>query len=220
LYGVVAGAVCPAAGLNGFLVLQCCCCLPPARAGTRSSRRSRAGPGPGLHLAFIFASCVPVYTVFLAPEILHFTLVLCAYFLWLYKEVAEVTPGRSGFLGGFLRSRASDVSAAILLGAATYSKPTHALLIAPIVLWSWWRRRWAAGLVAGAACVLVAGGLFGMTALNTGEFNYQGGDRKAFYATFPFDGSAPDAWNARGVEMTRTIPTPRTSSSTSGTGSR
>ena len=33
------------------------------------------------------------------------------------------------------------------------------------------------------------------------EFNYQGGDRKAFYGRFPFDGSAPDAWNAQGVEM-------------------
>ena len=32
--------------------------------------------------------CVPIYLVFLAPEIFNFTLVTVAYFLWLYKEVA------------------------------------------------------------------------------------------------------------------------------------
>ncbi|HEV3058162.1 MAG TPA: hypothetical protein VGY48_07925 [Vicinamibacterales bacterium] len=195
LYGVVAAPFVRVLGLNGFLVLHVLLLFAAGACGYAFlAAQSRPGPALAFTLAFIFASCVPVYTVFLAPEILHFSLVLCAYFLWLYKEVSPEG-------GGVLRGRASDVCAAVLLGAATYSKPTHALLIAPLVLWSWWRRQWIAGFLTGAVCVLVAGGLFGMTALNSGEFNYQGGDRKAFYATFPFDGS-PDAWNARGVEMT------------------
>src|SRR5262249_18801780 len=55
------------------------------------------------------------------------------------------------------------------------------------------------GLLVGAAFVAVAAALYGATALNSGEFNYQGGDRKACYHSFPFDGSKPDPWtdNAR-----------------------
>ena len=101
-------------------------------------------------LAFVGATCVPVYAVFLAPEILHFSLVFFAYFLWLYKEVKPDAPA-------WLRGRGSDIAAAILLGAATYSKPpNHALLVAPIVLWFWWRRKWLDGFVVGAVSVAVA----------------------------------------------------------------
>src|SRR5947207_3066641 len=82
------------------------------------------------------ATCVSMYAVFLAPEILHFAIIFFAYFLWLYKEVKPDAPA-------WLRGRGSDVAAVILLGAATYSKPpNHALLVAPIVFWFWWRRHW------------------------------------------------------------------------------
>jgi membrane-bound metal-dependent hydrolase YbcI (DUF457 family) len=100
-----------------------------------------------------------------------------------------------------MRSRSSDFVAAALLAAVTYSKPTHVFLIAPLVLWAWWRRRWFEGLAVGIVFAVITAGFYGATALNSGEFNYQGGDRKAFYGRFPFDGSEPDAWNARGVEM-------------------
>jgi hypothetical protein len=71
----------------------------------------------------------------LTPEVFNFSLVFFAYFLWLYKEVAPSPASR------FLQGTMSDVGAAVLLGAATYSRPSHALLVAPIVLWWWWRRR-------------------------------------------------------------------------------
>jgi hypothetical protein len=116
--------------------------------------------------------------------------VFFAYFLWLYKEVAPAH-GHD-----FLRGSGSDVVASLLLGAATYSKPSHALLIAPIVVWWWWRRRYLRGLVLGALCVATVAGLFGINALNSGEFNYQGGDRKTFYEKFPFDGSTGDVWTS------------------------
>src|SRR6185436_7090083 len=89
----------------------------------------------------------------------------------------------------------SDVWAAILLGAATYSKPSHALLVAPLVLWWWWRRRIVNGVIVGAVAVIAAASLFGVNALYSGEFNYQGGDRKTFYGTFPFDASGVNAWD-------------------------
>lgn len=195
LYGVLAAPFVRAFGLNGFYVMHVLL-LFGAGVCLYLFLAAQSSPGPALAFttAFVLASCVPVYVVFIAPEVMNFALVAAAYFLWLYKEVAA--PG-----AGFLRGRGSDLLGAALLGAVTYSKPTHAPLIAPLVLWAAWRREWlqAAALAAMFAAVAVA--LFGATAINTGEFNYQGGDRRTFYLTFPFDGSAPDPWNARGVEM-------------------
>lgn len=195
IYGFVAAPFVRLFGLNGFLVLHV---LLLFLAGTCAyvflAARSRPGPALIFALAFIFASCVPVYAVFLAPEILNYSLVTVAYFLWSYKEVAPEGTG-------FLRSRGSDFAAAALLAAVTYSKPTHIFLIAPLVLWAWWRRRFVDGLAIGIVFAVFTAAFYGGTALNSGEFNYQGGDRKAFYGRFPFDGSEPDAWNARGLEM-------------------
>src|SRR5262249_25055363 len=159
-------------GLNGMLVLNV---LLMAVAGTCAytflAARSRPAVALLFTLAFLFASCVPIYLVFLAPEIFNFTLVTVAYFLWLYKEVAPARAPR------VLLGRASDLIAALLLGVATYSKPSHAPLVAPLVMWAWWRRQYAHGLVVGIVAVAAAGLLFGVNALATGEFNYQGGDR-------------------------------------------
>jgi len=75
-----------------------------------------------------------------------------------------------------------------LVGVLTYSKPTHAILMGPIGLLLLTRRQWhrLAGVV--LVWTLAAGGLFAVNAAITGEFNYQGGDRKTFYSYvgFPF----------------------------------
>ena len=42
---------------------------------------------------------------------------------------------------------AIPIAAAILLGLATFSKPLNILLVGPIVLLLWWRRRFLAGAV-------------------------------------------------------------------------
>src|SRR5262249_40020227 len=171
VFHVLLVALCVAAAYS-FLVAQA---SPPAAATFTS--------------AFFGATVLPVYGVFLMPEIFNFTLVFLAYFLWLYKEVA---PG-SRLKGGW-----TDVAAAVLLGIGTYSKPVPiAVLVAPLVLLPWVRRRWAWGLLVGLAAVVVAASLFCLNAANSGEFNYQAGDRKTFYGAFPFD--TPDAtWDRRG----------------------
>src|SRR5262249_61183959 len=84
----------------------------------------------------------------------------------------------------------------------TYSKASHALLVAPLVLWAWWRRRWVEGGVVGAVAVLAAALLFGATAAATGEFNYQGGDRRTFYSKFPFDGSSQHVFEEAAIHAT------------------
>jgi hypothetical protein len=194
VYGIVAAPFVRLFGLNGFLVLHVLLLFGAGVCGYRFlAARSRPGPALAFALAFIGASCVPVYAVFLAPEILNFSLVVYAYFFWIYKEVAPQAKG-------FLWSRRSDYLAAALLGVATYSNPRHALLIAPIVAWFWWRRRWIDGLEVGAAFVALTSLLFLATALNTGEFNYQGGERKSFsLGAYPFDGVQPDPWQVAGA---------------------
>jgi hypothetical protein len=195
IYAVVAAPFVRVLGLNGFLVLHVLLLFAAGACGYRFlAARSSPGPALAFAMAFVLASCVPVYTVFLTPEILNYTIVTVAYFLWLYKEVAPEG-------AGFLRGRASDITAAVILGAVTYSKPTHIFLIGPLVLWALWRRELVRGVVIAGAFAVATAALYGATALNTGEFNYQGGDRKAFYSRFPFDGSTPDAWYAQGVEM-------------------
>jgi hypothetical protein len=191
-------------GLNGFLVFNVlllfgvCVCGYYFLAARR--RPGEYGPALAFTLAFVGATVVPVYGVFLTSDLFNFALVFFAYFLWLYKEVAPSTGQETD--GG---ARA-DIAAAVLLGMATFSKPPNALLIAPLVLLLWWRRRIWAGLVVGAVFAVTVAGLFGINALSSGEFNYQGGDRRTFYTNFPFD-SPEHSWNRlaetrQSVEMT------------------
>ena len=76
-------------GLGGMLMLQRACCSPAASGARCASVRRASAPGPALILgvAFVVASVVPVFGVFLTSEIFNFSLVLFAYFLWLYKTV-------------------------------------------------------------------------------------------------------------------------------------
>jgi hypothetical protein len=195
LYPIVAAPFVRLLGLNGFFVLHVLLVFGVCVCGYKFlAAQSPPAPSMLFTLAFVAATCVPVYVVFLAPEILHFSLIFYAYFLWLYKEVNPNAPA-------WLRGRGSDIAAAMLLGAATYSKPNHALLVAPLVLLFWWRRKWLDGFVVGAVSVVVACACFGLTAMNAGEFNYQGGDRKTFYTAFPFDGSKDSVWDRQGREM-------------------
>jgi hypothetical protein len=143
-----------------------------------------------LTTAFLGASTLPPYVVFLTPEVFNFALVFVAYFLWLYREVAPETR--------FSGSR-SQIAAAVLLGLVTYSKLSHVLLIAPLVLLAWWRREWTRGFLVGVVCVAVAALWFGLTGVVSGDFNYQGGgqNRRTFYTKFPFD-SPQGTWDTPG----------------------
>ncbi len=192
IYPVFAAPFVWLAGLNGFLVFHVLLLVGVIVCGYQFlSATSKPTPAVAFTLAFVMATVVPVYVVFLTSDIFNFAVVFFAYFLWLYKEVAP--PG-----GRFLRSFASDIAAAALLGIATFSKPTHLPLVIPLVLLFWWRRRFSAGLMTACVFVLVTGGLWGVNAFGTGEFNYQGGDRKTFYGSYPFD-SPGATWDRSGT---------------------
>jgi hypothetical protein len=196
IYPLIAAPFVRLLGLNGLLVLNVLLLFGVCVCGyTFLEARSRPGPALAFTLAFVAAACIPVYAVFLLPEVFNFALASFAGFLWLYKEVA---PDRTRSV---LTGPASDYLAAVLIGIVTYSKINHGLLIGPIVLWLWWRRQYLTGLLVATVFAITMLSLFWANALVTGEFNYQGGDRKSFVGHFPFDGSTESAWDSKGTEM-------------------
>jgi hypothetical protein len=185
IYPLVAAPFVAVFGTNGFLVFHA---LLLALAAWCSylflHARMPAGPAVLLAAGFIMVSVVPVYFVWITPELFNFTLGLVAYFCWLYKEVAPPPP--AGSRARWLFGPASTLVAAALIGIATFSKPTNALLFVPIAAWLVWRRQWARAVVASSLFLLVAVGLFGANMAITGEWNYQGGRRITLNWEFPF----------------------------------
>jgi hypothetical protein len=184
-YPLFAAPFVRAFGTNGFLVLHAVLlALVVWCSYLFLLTRMNALLASAMTGAFIMASIVPVYFVWITPEFFNFSLGLLAYFCWLYKEVAP----RDRPLRGtrWLFTPAGDVAAALLLGVATFSKITNALLFLPILLWLAWRRRWGTFLVVGIAFGLCAGGFFLANVAISGEWNYQGGYRGTFAAEFPF----------------------------------
>ena len=185
IYSVLAAPFVRLAGLNGLLafhvlLLSGAVLLSYRFVAARSARRVSLTYA----LGFFCVSIVPVHMVFLSSDILHVAGVSYAYFLWFYKDVSP--PDAEG-VAARLHGGWTDIAAAVILGIVTFSKPLNVLLIAPPVLAAWGRGRFRAGLVMGTvfACTVAAG--FAVNALVTGELNYQGGDRKTFYGTFPFE---------------------------------
>jgi hypothetical protein len=196
IYPLVAAPFVEVFGTSGFLVLHALLLSAVILCGYLFLH-ARSGRIVSVILAsgFVMASIVPVYFVFLMPEVFNFSVVFLAYFCWLYKEVArpDQTPPRMQWLF----SGRSDVVAATLLGIATFSKATNAFLFAPIVIWQGWcllrgsRSRTGQMVRAILAFALLAGGLFAVNKLSSGEWSYQGGERATYYFEFPFQNEVP-----------------------------
>lgn len=179
IYPLVAAPFVMAFGTNGFLVLHAVLLsldflvIYLFLAGRTTSTQAAIA----LTAVFLFASVVPVYFVWLTPELFNFSLVLYALYFWARNET---DPG--------MRSAKGDYIAAALLGVLIFSKPTHLPLLLPIAGLSLLRRQFARVAMVCLICGVVAASLFAVNAAITGEFNYQGGNRKTFYSStgFPF----------------------------------
>jgi hypothetical protein len=173
-------------GTNGFLVLNALLLTLATWFGYLFLQtRVPAWVAAVLSAGFVMASVVPVYFVWIAPELFNFSLSVVAYCCWLYKEVAA--PGQAPRGHQWLTRGVSDAIASILLGILTFSKATNVLLFPPLVLWWVWRREWRRALTNTVVFGIVAAGLFAINLAITGEWNYQGGeDRRTFVNEFPF----------------------------------
>ncbi len=193
IYPVAASPFVLVFGTNGFLVFHALLlALAVFCAYVFLHARAPALPSAILAAAFVLMSVVPVYFVWITPELFNFSLCLLAYFCWLFKEVA--IPDQAPRGTRWLFTGRSDLVAAVLIGLATFSKPSNVLLILPIVVWQVWRRRAFRVAAASVALVgVVAGGLFAINVAISGEWNYQGGDRQSYLFEFPFQNAVPSA---------------------------
>lgn len=194
-YALPAAPFVRAFGSNGFLVFHVLLlALMLAMAFRYASRVSRPWPSLLGALTFVFASAAGAYFFWLTPDFFNMAVVFTVAFLWLYKTTPREQPcGCSGpapeesRLERFLRSDASDYAAALLVGVAVFSKPPNIVLMAPLVLDSLLRKKFLKALLIGLVFLAVMGALFGANVLFTGDWNYQGGERKSFIGTFPLE---------------------------------
>ena len=185
IYPLFAAPLVKLFGTNGFLLLHalllagvawCAFLFLHARAPAISSAL--------LAGAFLLVTVVPVYYVWITPELFNFAVAFFAYFLWLYKEVAARGEMPRGVR--WTASPLSDVAAAVLLGIATFSKVSNVLLFLPIAAWLLWRRRPVPLAMVCGAFALVTAGLFLTNVAISGDWNYQGGERRTYHWEFPF----------------------------------
>jgi hypothetical protein len=183
-------------GTNGFLVLHALL-MTACFLCAYSFLAARSHPVAALVFAsaFLFISLVPVYMVQLGPDFFIFAIVLIGYYFWCYKEVAGPAPeeARPSARTRWLLSPRSDVVAAVLLGIGLFAKPTNVLLIGPLLVSAALRRQWSRGVKIGVVFAATAALLFAINTAATGEWNYQGGERKTFYSTdgTGFEGGFP-----------------------------
>jgi hypothetical protein len=175
---------------RGLLLLNALVLVAGLWLGYAELRRA-AGEGAALAgaLAVFLGGVTPVYLLWMTPEIFNLGLVAFGLVAW---------------------RRGRSLLAAALLGAAAYSKPTNVVLALPVLLdplvgFSGWdavapRRRLAELLRRGVVVAAVLGAGFGVTWLATGEWNYQGGERKTFYDRYPHDRGV--TFDSAGVWMT------------------
>ncbi len=178
-------------GYNGFLVFHSVLLLLVLLMGFRYLALFNS---PSLSLAyllsFLFGSVAIVYFLWISPDFFNLCLAFGILFLWLYKfRLREVSPeaAPSGCLEAFLLSPASDCAAAFLAGVAFFSKPPNIVLIGPPVLYYLVRKKPGRTGLMVLIFALTAGVLFAANLQLTGEWNYQGGERKTFIGAFPLE---------------------------------
>ena len=156
-------------------------------------RRRGLSPGPALVVAvsLLLFTVTPLYLVWPTPEILGLTLATAGLWAWAAER---------------------PLLAAVLFGAAGYLKPPNLLMAAPLGLAPLLPlrsgefrkdlgRRTLETLRRGLVLCATAAALYGVNAAVTGEWNYQGGERKTFYGRYPFDANGT-TFDSAGFWMT------------------
>ena len=155
-------------------------------------------------LTFLFTSVAAVYSLWISPDFFNLALVFSILFLWLYKHRRIPAEEVRREKWRFLSTAGTDYLAAALAGIAFFSKPPNVVLIGILVLFYLLRRNFIRALVIVLIFLLTAALFLGTNYLVTGDWNYQGGERKTFYGRGGYPLERPDLTfeSARGDEMT------------------
>ena len=195
LYGVLAAPFALAGGPGGLLVFNFACFALLLSAGYRwLSPGSRHVSALAFTVAFLAASIAPLYAFWLTSDALNFALVFIAF------AIAVAPPGEP------LRPLRWRALGYVLLAASVFSKPLNLPLALPLAM-----ATTTGGLVPTARALAGIGAavavFFAINAGITGELNYQGGDRKTFYGTFPYD-EGGTTFDSAGISLATNSLTP------------
>jgi len=177
LYPLAAAPLVKLLGTRGLLVTNALCLsLAIVLAYGELRRQAPAGRAVAAALLLFLGTVAPLYLIWPQPELFNLALVAAGLVAW---------------------RRERPLLAAVLVGLAAYSKPYNVLLALPLGIepllkarHSPFSRRLAASALRGAVVAVTVIALFGLNKAVTGEMNYQGGERKTFYGTFPFETQA------------------------------
>ena len=181
-------------GVNGFFVFHTILLMLMVLMGYRYfSLRNTNLLSLSVTLTFLFASVAIVYFIWISPDFFNIFMAFTVIFLWLYKHKhRELQPEDTLKKWGvrFLLSDWSDYLAAALAGMAFFSKPPNIILLGPLVAHTLFKKKFVKTAIILLIFITVTGAFWGTNYLVTGEWNYQGGERKTFYSEvgrgFPF----------------------------------
>jgi len=137
-----------------------------------------------LILTFLFASITAVYFLWMTPDFFNLFLVFCVLFLWLYKRLPHHQKNEkipTSKLETLLISDWSDYLACLIAAIAVFSKPPNIVLMGPLLLDTLLRKRFLKVFLMTVVFLVVSGIFWGANQAVTGDWNYQGGERKTFY---------------------------------------
>lgn len=141
-------------------------------------------------LTFLFASLAGVYFIWISPDFFNLFLAFSALFLWLYKlkyKEKNNREERKNKFQIFLQSNWTDYIACALVGIAVFSKPPNIVLMGPIVLYTLYKKKVLKSALMILIFLFTSGLFWGTNYLVTGDWNYQGGERKTFYYKYPLE---------------------------------
>ena len=195
-------------GSNGFLVLHSILLLLILLMGhTYFSIANKPFLSLLFVLTFLFASVAGVYYIWISPDFFNLFLVFSILFLWLFKhkyKERNTTEERKSKFHIFLLSDWSDYLAAFLAGIAVFSKPPNIVLLGPLVLHYLIKKKYLKSMLIILFFLLSSTVFFGTNNLVTGDWNYQGGERKTFYGEggYPLEKEHKTFDYFKGGEMT------------------
>jgi hypothetical protein len=191
-YAVLAAPFVAVFGTSGFLVFNAVCLLVAWLSAFLELRtRTTEGMAMAASGVLVVATIAPLYIFWIQPEVMNLAVISLALLAWRRDHL---------------------VLSALLFGIAGYTKPTHLLMAAPLGLAPFFTpgltfvRKALEALRLGVVMVGCTVALFGVNTLVTGEWNYQGGERKTFGSEFPFDrGELRDITFGNGGEWMTTM---------------
>lgn len=122
-------------------------------------------------LMFVSASVVPIYIWWLQADLFNFFMMFCGLFFLFYP---------------FKHKKWLYLSS-LFFATVVFSKPSTIIAIAIVYVILMIRGEWKKFIILSLISLFLLGGFFLINYLETGEFNYMGGDRRTFYTSFPYD---------------------------------